>query len=100
MGNMLFNFFKKNKKSEPENGVILHFKERIYALRFEVYRNISIVYLSKPRLNDPDTNSTLTYHFFFKGEIQFADMANIGDQNENLEKLREEVVIKIDEFLA
>lgn len=95
----MFNFLKKKtitdvRTEEPKTGLILHFKDGIKSHRFETYRNVSILYLSKPFDPTQDPNKTYyTYHFFWKGQIEYGEA-------EDLETLREMVVAEVDRLIA
>ena len=95
----ILNFFKQKRadsSNAPESGVIIHFKDGIKAYRFENYRNISIIYLSKP-FSPKDSEvvkDIFTYHFFFNGELKF------GETHGTLDDLRAMAVEEIDSLLA
>ena len=89
------NIFKKKDEAQTQNngGVILHFKDGIKAHRFEVYRDIAIIYLEVQPINNADPLLVkYKYHFFYKNVIEF-------DEANDLEVLRTLAVQKIDNLL-
>lgn len=96
VGVLVFKKYYSGKTVNAErstNGLILHFKNGIKAYRLEIYKDITIVYLDKPKdpTQDPD-KTYYAYHFFWKGEIQFGE-------GTDLEELRSVVVAEIDKLL-
>ena len=89
-------FFEKENSENTEagrTGMILHFKEGLKIFRFELYRGISIIYISahKDATQDP-AKEYYQYQYWWNGEIQY------GNSN-HLEELRQKAVDEIDNFL-
>ncbi len=76
----------------PEKtGMILHFKEGLKIFRLEIYRGITIIYISKHKDTRPANEDEYQYQYFWKGELQY------GEGSE-LEELRTVAVEKIDSY--
>ncbi len=95
-GVIIFYAIRENKQEEANSnktGSILHFKEGLKIFRFEDYRGVSIIYISrhKDQTQDPADNY-YQYQFFWKGELQY-------DESNDLEELRSVAVDKIDDLI-
>ena len=87
----VYHFHREKTEDKPEKtGLIYHMKDGIKIYRLELYRNITIAYLHRPK--DATYEDAFTYHFFWKGELQYAD-------SQDLEELRTMAVEKIDELI-
>lgn len=84
MFNKIKSYFKSSFRSKDFPSHI-KFKANIKALAMEVYKNITIIYLSKPT-NDPNKDpedTDLIYHIFHNKEFYF----KTADTLEALEEL-------------
>lgn len=86
---------------ETKTGLIFHMKEAIKMNRLENYRGITVVYLEEPNRTDPLGAKLLSYHFFWKGEIEFGSSFFDGalTDQENFDNLRNMAVKKIDNLV-
>ena len=72
----------KNWLKKKEKGYVSHikFKATIKALAMETYRDVTVIYVSKPKA---DGGEQPIYHFFFKKEF-YDDTADTLSQLETL----------------
>lgn len=89
----MFNLFKKKeKREEPKHGYIMHLKDNVKCHEIEIYRGVTIIYISQLPNVYPSIDPVYKYHFFHDNQLQF-------DKGENIDDIRSKAYKAIDELL-